>query len=366
MLTFLIILAGIPLGIHLYIRFNPQFGGKLSKEHINRYEKSPNWKHGSFKNEQITTMNIGLKDMPKLLREQFTGRKNRAPQSDIPIIPFDKEKFFADDSLVKFSWYGHSVLLLRIGNKNILIDPMFGPDASPIGPINTRRFSKNSLEVIDQLPEIDLLLQTHDHYDHLDYKSILKLQGKVKNYWVGLGVSRHLEAWGIDQTKIREFDWWEDAEFEQIKITYTPSRHFSGRGTNDRAKSLWGGWAIEYEQDKIYWSGDGGYGEHFKEIGHRLGPFDIGFMECGQYNELWHQIHMYPEEALQAAIDSGCKIAVPVHWGGFTLALHHWKDPIERFTNEAIDKNFPILTPEIGEISTLDDLPKSKTWWDRY
>jgi L-ascorbate metabolism protein UlaG (beta-lactamase superfamily) len=366
MLTFIILLAGIPLGIHFYQRINPQFGGRLTKDEAERLAQSPNWINGSFQNLQATSMNIGLKDVPGLLQKQFKGRKARAPETTIPIIPFDQDAFLENQNKPKFIWYGHSVLLLRMNNMNILIDPMFGPDASPIGPITTKRFSKNSLEVIDQLPEIDLLLQTHDHYDHLDYASIKKLKNKVKQYWTGLGIGRHFAKWGIAKEQIREFDWWDDAEFEGLNIAYTPSRHFSGRGTNDRAKSLWGGWVITSAQNRIFWSGDGGYGEHFKEIGERLGPFDIGFMECGQYNELWHEIHMYPEEAVWAAQDAGCRMALPVHWGGFTLALHHWQDPIERFIAEAREKNLAILTPEIGEISILDSQQETESWWENY
>ena len=366
MLAFIIILAGIPLGIHLYQRFNPQFGGRLNKQLTERYSRSAYWSKGAFQNLQTTTMNIGFKDAPGLLKQQFNGRKARAPKADIPIIPLDKEAFEKETTEPKFIWYGHSVLLIRMAGKNILIDPMFGPDASPIGPITTKRFSNNSLEIIDQLPEIDLLLQTHDHYDHLDYKSIMKLQGKVKNYWVGLGIGRHLEQWGVKSDMIKEFDWWDEASFEELNITYTPSRHFSGRGTSDRAKSLWGGWAIISKEHKLYWSGDGGYGEHFKEIGEKLGPFDIGFMECGQYNELWHQIHMYPEESVWAAIDAGCSVAMPVHWGGFTLALHHWQEPVSRFIKEAKEKNLEFLTPEIGEISILGNYKKPENWWLNY
>jgi len=366
MISFLIILVGIPLGIHFYIRFNPQFGGKVNADLIERYQQSLQWQNGIFQNPVLTTINISLKNIPGLIRQQILGRKNRAPQKKIPVIPFDHAAFTAIGTAPKFIWYGHSVLLLNIAGQNILIDPMFGPDASPIGPITTKRFSENTIEIIDQLPEIDLLLLTHDHYDHLDYKSILKLQGKVKNYWVGLGISRHFEKWGVASSIIKEFDWWDSLEFNNISITYTPSRHFSGRGTTDRAKSLWGGWVIKTANHNLYWSGDGGYGPHFTEVGKRLGPFDIGFMECGQYNPLWHQIHMYPEEAVQAAQDAGCSSALPVHWGGFSLAMHHWTDPIERFTNEAEDKNLKIITPEIGEITILGLDGENRSWWKNY
>jgi L-ascorbate metabolism protein UlaG (beta-lactamase superfamily) len=151
--------------------------------------------------------------------------------------------------------------------------------------------------------------------------------------------------------------------FEDISITFTPSRHFSGRGLTDRAKSLWGGWVFKTATENIYWSGDGGYGDHFKEVGEKLGPFDFGMMECGQYNENWHQIHMYPEEAVQAALDAGVKKAMPVHCAGFALAQHRWKDPFERFVDAAAAKNLNILTPQIGKQFTYTDNCSSR-WWE--
>jgi L-ascorbate metabolism protein UlaG (beta-lactamase superfamily) len=247
---------------------------------------------------------------------------------------------------------------------NILIDPMLGPDASPIAPISTKRFSPNSLDVIDNLPNIDLVLMTHDHYDHLDLASIKKLMPRVDSWIVGLGISRHLEKWGVSAKNITELDWWDATELKGIQFTYTPSRHFSGRGVTDRAKSLWGGWAIKGMEKKIYWSGDGGYGPHFKEIGEKLGPFHWGFMECGQYNENWHAIHMYPEESVQAAIDAKVNITTPVHWGAFSLALHHWKEPVERYMAQAERLEVQVRTPRIGEIMKLNDKNETYSWWN--
>jgi len=254
-------------------------------------------------------------------------------------------------------------LCLRINDKTILIDPMLGPNASPIAPFATKRFSENTLSIIDELPAIDILMYSHDHYDHIDYDSFKRLSSKVNKYFVALGVGRHLVSWGVDPDKITEFDWWQNAEFGDLKITFTPSRHFSGRGVSDRTKSLWGGWVFKTPNHNIFFSGDGGYGSHFEEIGKQLGPFDFGFIECGQYNELWHAIHMYPEEAIQAAIDSRVKVAMPVHWGAFSLAMHHWKEPIDRFVGEAEAKNLDIVTPNLGQLFNLESNGKDNFWW---
>ncbi len=340
-----------------------QFGGKPTKSLIEQYSKSPNWKNGKFENLVETSISISIQNLPKLLYKQFCESKGREPVKPIPIIPLDKDEFLKPSDHTKFIWYGHSVGLIRMNNQTILIDPMFGPNASPIAPFKTKRFSENSLDVIDDFPPIDLMLLTHDHYDHLDLDSMKKLIPKVKNYFVALGCGRHLISWGVDANLIHELDWWDSRKHEDIEITFTPARHFSGRGLTDRAKSFWGGWVLKSSKENIYWSGDGGYGDHFKEVGERLGPFDFGMMECGQYNENWHAIHMYPEESVQAALEAKVNKAMAVHWAGFALAQHSWKDPINRFTEAADQLKIETLSPRIGEIFSYLDANNNR-WWD--
>jgi len=359
--TLILLLKFSPILLVLLL-FSPHFGGRLKKRHKEAYSRSKNWNGKQFDNLVETTMDMSLKTMPGLIKAQFTDTKVRTPEKPIPIIPFDETKWNSEPEKPKFIWYGHSVGLLQIGGKNILIDPMLGSDASPIAPIKTKRFSENSLDVIDLLPKIDAVLLTHDHYDHIDLKSVKKLMPKVNKWFVGLGIGRHLERWKIPSSQITEFDWWQELEFDDVKITYTPSRHFTGRGPFDRQQTLWGGWAFKTSEHNIYWSGDGGYGEHFKEIGSRLGPFDHAFMENGQYNELWRQIHLHPEESVQAALDAGAKVATPVHWAGFSLALHPWKEPIDRFTAEAALKGLELSAPKIGEIVLIGN-ESNQGWW---
>lgn len=343
-----------------------QFGGRFTKKHAAAYAASPQWDGKRFLNLEETTMEINFRTMPGLLRKQFCEREGREPKQRLPILSFDKDAFLKQSEKAKFVWFGHSAILLRLNELTLLIDPMLGPDASPIAPFATKRFSEHTLEIIDQLPEIDLMLLTHDHYDHLDYESMIRLKTKVKQYFVPLGVARHLQSWGIDSAMIKEFDWWDQQSFGGIDITFTPSRHFSGRGLTDRAKSLWGGWAFQTPTEKMLHSGDGGYGKHFAEIGKRFGPFDLAFVECGQYNELWHQIHMYPEESVQAAMDVQASCAVPVHWAGFALALHPWKEPAERFVAEAKARKINYLTPALGAVYAPDSGSKTSAWWNQY
>ena len=342
--------------------FHLQFGGKITKELQSEYELSENWKDGKFQNLVKTEMDIPLGKIPGVIYKQLT-KEGQKPKAPLPILSFDKTAFLAATDQARFIWYGHSAVLMRMNDKTILIDPMLGPNTTPIAPFATKRFSENSLSLIDAFPEIDLLLLTHDHYDHLDYDSIQKLKHKTKKYFVALGVKRHLVRWGVEADLITEFDWWSDAVFENIHITFTPTRHFSGRGLTDRSKCLWGGWVFKTEKENIWFSGDGGYGEHFKNIGEKFGPFDFAFMECGQYNDDWRPIHMFPDESVQAAVDGQVKKAMPVHWGGFSLSYQHeWTDPADGFVKFSKEKGLDYLLPTLGEVFTYNDTILEE-WW---
>ncbi len=343
-----------------------QFGGKITKQWKLKYQSCKNWKEGKFQNLMDTQTAIDWKKIPGILCKQIKGHQESYPKSPLPIKKLNEQSFFMDDNPVKFIWYGHSVVLMRINNINILIDPMLGPDASPIAPTKTKRFSKNTLDIIHDLPEIDLMLITHDHYDHLDYESIQRLKNKTKNYFVSFGVKRHLVSWGIKEDLIKEFDWWDKRLFQGIEITFTPTRHFSGRGLSSLARCLWGGWAFKTNSENIWFSGDGGYGEHFLEVGNRLGPFDFAFMECGQYCEDWADIHMFPKQSVQAAIDAQVKKAMPVHWAGFNLSYaHSWYEPAQDFLNYAKKKELEVIFPHLGEIFNFHNT-SLKTWWQEF
>ncbi len=339
-----------------------QFGAKVTDELATRYSRSPNWDGAKFNNLVSTTMDIDLQSLPKILHEQFCNREGREPENPLAATALNWESFSAKSAQPKFIWYGHSAILINIGAKIIFIDPMMGSNASPIAPWKTSRFTGSLLHILEQIPHIDIVLMSHDHYDHLDLDSINIIRSKTGRWITALGVARHLEKWGVAPDSISELDWWEDISTPEFKITFTPTRHFSGRGARDRAKSLWGGWVITTDKDRIYFSGDSGYGEHFKEVGKRLGPFDIGFMECGQYNENWKQIHMTPEESVQAALDAGVQKALPVHWAGFALAMHTWTDPVVRFTEAAQAQSLSAVIPKIGSVFAADTVFK-KPWW---
>ncbi|MEM7037276.1 MAG: MBL fold metallo-hydrolase [Bacteroidota bacterium] len=343
--------------------FFKQFGGKITADDRARYQKSPNWREGKFQNLEPTDFSASLWRIPGIIYKQMTRRKGREPRKSLPVQPFDKQVFQEGNHGAEIIWYGHSALFMRLKGLNILIDPMLAFNTTPIAPFKTKRFAEHTLELIDQFPEIDLILLTHDHYDHLDFASIQKLKGKTKRYYVALGLKRHLVRWGVEAALITECDWWDEHEIGDIRITFTPTRHFSGRGLRDRMKCLWGGWAFHTAEEAIWFSGDGGYGAHFAEIGKRLGPFDFGFMECGQYNHDWHPIHLFPDEAVQAALDAGVRKAMPVHWGGFALSYQHtWKEPVEEFVAAAKAADLDFATPPMGKLFTVNATEKD-AWW---
>ena len=184
--------------------------------------------------------------------------------------------------------------------------------------------------------------------------------------WEVPRLEAQLDQYGIDPERITEFDWWNQRSLEDIDITFTPTRHFSGRGLTDRQKTLWGGWVLKTPTENIWFSGDGGYGNHFKEIGQRLGPFDFGFMECGQYNDDWSLIHLFPHESVQAALDAGVQTAMPVHWAGFSLSYQHaWTDPAEEFVQAAKASGLDYQLPQIGQLFQMTDTLREK-WWEEY
>ncbi|MFF2090786.1 MBL fold metallo-hydrolase [Paenibacillus sp. NPDC058174] len=364
MWKFIIILVVIALLIYLVIAYYPPLGGKSSADSQKRIHNSPNFANGKFSNQIDTPMKYSFKDTVEALYKTVKGTPNSRPKKSLPSVPFDSEAFSdsGDDQVI---WFGHSTLLLKVSGVKLLIDPVFYDYAAPVRYFGPKRYSYELPATIEDLPEIDAVLISHDHYDHLDYDSIRKLKEKVKQFIVPLGVSGHLTKWGIDPERIVELDWWEEQPFQGLTVVSTPARHFSGRSVNDSGSTLWSSWVIMGDRSKIYFSGDSGYAPHFKEIGSKYGPFDLTLIETGQYDEKWANIHMTPEESLQANQEVQGKLMVPIHWGAFTLALHSWTDPIERAKRAAEQLGTALATPKIGEpvIIGAEEFPASK-WWE--
>lgn len=362
--TFGILIGSILLITILFMAFSPQFGGKHTKEDIERYQASGHYEAGKFKNLIPTSQEMSFSNAVGALKDFIRGVPGKKPNFELPIQKVDSTYLEEKKHIDKLIWFGHSAFLLQLDNKNILIDPMLGDTPAPHPIIGTERFSKELPISIQNLPKIDAILISHDHYDHLDYESIQILKNKTDTFLVPLGVGAHLESWGIDRNDIKEHNWWDTAVFEGIELVFTPSRHFSGRGITDGSATLWGSWVIKGKTKNIYFSGDSGYGQHFKEIGEKYGPFDFAMMECGQYDEKWAAIHMVPEETVQASIDIKTAVMMPIHWGSFALALHSWNDPVLRVTKKAKELKQPITVPKIGDEILLDKIDTSQNeWW---
>tara|TARA_Y100001001_G_scaffold119605_1_gene117596 strand:- start:117 stop:1034 length:918 start_codon:yes stop_codon:yes gene_type:complete len=261
----------------------------------------------------------------------------------------------------KFVWLGHSTLLMKINSVVIMTDPVFNR-ASPV-PVIGSPFAVQNLISIDDLPAVDAVIISHDHYDHLDYQAIKVLLKRVDHFFVPLGVKAHLERWGVASTNISELDWYESEVYRGVRLTLAPARHFSGRGLWDRNSTLWGSWIISSKTLNVYFSGDSGYSDTFKTIGQRYGPFDIAFLENGAYNLDWAQIHMMPEEVVQASIDLNARVLFPIHWSKFDLALHPWDEPAIRLTKEARNRAVAVATPLIGEAFDVNNYPETQ-WWE--
>lgn len=363
MITIILIIGGVLLVGLLFVNYYPAFGGKPSKEEQNTLNQSSNFSNGKFVNQIPTSMNTGFTTTLGILRDFMKKNPKSRPNSPLPTQTLDF-LFIEKDQQAKITWFGHSAFLLELDGKNLLFDPMFGRSPSPVPIFGGKRYSDDLPMNVEELPAIDAVFLSHDHYDHLDYGSIKKLKDKVNQFFVPLGVGKHLERWGVNPQKIKEHDWWNEFEFEGLTLACTPARHFSGRSLTDRNSTLWCSWVIIGKQSKVYFSGDSGYGPHFKEIGEIYGPFNYTLMECGQYDKRWSSIHMMPEETVQAHLDVNGDILIPVHWAAFTLALHDWTDPIERVKKAAKEKGAAISTPKIGERVMLGsaEYPTS-TWW---
>jgi L-ascorbate metabolism protein UlaG (beta-lactamase superfamily) len=339
------------------------FGKLPSGNRLERIKKSAHYREGSFQNLAKTPMLAEGTSYPKMIVQFFSKGINREPLEPLPAVKTDLNHLANMEPVIV--WFGHSSYLVRIHGQNILVDPVFSDTPSPFSFIGKKGFQSEINYTADDMPEsIDLVIITHDHYDHLDYETIKRLKPRVKMFYTSLGVGEHLEYWGVEPEKIVEFDWWEKQTFAHgIEIIAAPARHFSGR-VFKRNQSLWSSFILKTDGYSIFVGGDSGYDAAFKTIGDQYGPFDLAILECGQYDKQWPFIHMMPEECPHAALDLKANAFMPVHWGKFTLALHEWNDPIVRTVKKAEELRMPVVTPMIGEPLLLNSLSAGKKWWE--
>ena len=330
---------------------------------VSQYNQSSHYSNGIFNNDPEPLPN-STTPFGFLQRYIFEEKVDAEPIHPIPLttISYNDVLSIADDTPVIYR-LGHSSLLLKISGRIILIDPIFSQRASPISFIGPKRFHPLPLD-IDDFAEIDTVIISHDHYDHLDKMTIKKLSGKTKQFLVPLGVGKYLIKWGVASDKVSELDWWQDVDFEGIKYTATPAQHFSGRSLFNRNETLWASWVITTPKINVFYSGDGGYFNGFEKIGEALGPFNVAILECGAYDKNWPSVHMRPAQTIQAHKDLKAKILFPVHNSTFDLAFHPWYDPLAMLSALALEQNIHLATPVIGQPYFLDGSLPVEHWWE--
>ena len=343
----------------------PPFGAPLSGARLERAKANPQYRDGHFVNLQPEAP-TSLAALGDYIVRQFSGNEVREPPAPLPVLAVDKAALAAAPapSGLRAFWIGHASVYIELDSLRLLLDPVFAERVSPL-PVGPRRFHPPPIALAD-LPTIDAVLISHDHYDHLDMDTVRHLAARGTRFFVPLGIAAHLERWGVAPAQIEELEWWQQRTLRGVQIVCTPTRHYSGRGLGDRSATLWSSWSVAGPQHRFFYSGDTGYGTHFQEIGARLGPFDIAFVKIGAYGPgaAWADIHMSPEHAVQAFRDVRGKRMFPVHWSTFNLAYHAWDEPVRRTVAEANRTGVELVTPRLGEWVDADRQFVSTAWWE--
>ncbi len=361
MTVLLTVIVVLGVGVYGYTR-QAIFGKSPAGQRLERIKASPNYSGGQFRNIHDTPqITEGYTMFGVMLEFLFAKRERLKPDGSIPskktdLLRLSKEK----DVLV---WFGHSSYFMQLDGKTFLVDPVFGERVSPI-PVGSKAFEGSNRYTAEDMPEIDYLFITHDHYDHADYETLARLTRKVKKVVCGLGVGEHLEYWGYSPDAIIEHDWDETVTFGNGFVVHTATaRHFSGRRFS-RNNTLWMSYVLKTPSRTIYIGGDSGYDTHFAAIGNKYGPFDLVILENGQYDLKWKYIHMLPEEVLQAAKDLKAKQLFPVHSSKFIISNHPWDEPLARISELSKSSSIALMTPMIGEeVDLKEDHRQFSEWW---
>lgn len=364
----LLIIGGVVLALPLVgyaVLSLPVFGARPDANDRARFQDSPQFDgaSGTFQNRvpQRRQQMLDDSDNVAMLREFFSTRPDGRPQVPLPDVTPDLAAFMAPNIEARVIWFGHSTFLLNLSGVLVLVDPVFSNSASPIPGLVTR-FQAPVLELAE-LPPIDVVLISHDHYDHLDRNTVRALLLDDPTFIAPLGVGSHLQRFGVAAERIVERDWWQSHMVQGITFTAAPAQHFSGRTGFDTGRTLWASWIVATDTVNLYYSGDSGYDTHFAEIGERFGPFDMAFLENGQYDEQWRAVHLHPRETVQAAIELDAQRVMPVHWGMFELAFHTWYAPVEALARHAEEQGIELVTPLLGQIVPIDGSEATEPWW---
>jgi L-ascorbate metabolism protein UlaG (beta-lactamase superfamily) len=334
------------------------FGQAASGPRLARVQRSPQYRDGHFVNPQPLYNDYG-----GMLRGMWHPSNDVNPKSPPDVAQLSPRVFDTPPpSGLRVTWFGHSANLIEIDGKRVLTDPMWSERASPISWLGPKRWYPPPF-ALEELPALDAVVISHDHYDHLDYRSVQRLNARGVKFVVPLGVGQHLEYWGVPLARIVELDWWESTQLGSLRIVCTPARHASGRFLFDKDATLWAGYAFVGEQHRVYYSGDTGLFPALREIGERLGPFDVTLIETGQYNRAWPDWHIGPEQALEAHQRVRGKRMLPVHWALLGLAFHGWTEPVERSLVAASARQVELATPRPNQPFEPSEPGPSTRWW---
>jgi L-ascorbate metabolism protein UlaG (beta-lactamase superfamily) len=353
-LIIVVLVAIMVLATTIVVNFSEDFGGEAPE-----YD-SPNYKDGVFENIESTSLSNGDTSTWDTLGQYMVSDNCRSPDEVLPSQEFELKEL--EDEEFSVSWFGHSTVLLHTNEFSIITDPVFSTGGAGPLSLGPSPFPYEDEYTVDDLPEIDYVFISHDHYDHLDKETVRELSDSL--FYVPLGVKFHLMEWGIDEDNVFEFDWYDESNVsDELFAAFAPSRHFSGRGLTDNSATLWGSWIFKFYDYSIYFSGDTGYMEEFKNISAKYGPFDLAFLDSGQYNIAWEQVHMLPNQVIQAAIDLNASVSIPIHISKYELALHHWYEPMELVSTYGAERNVTIATPMLGSTFIFDEEVPQDTWW---
>lgn len=345
-------------------------GDNPEGEALKKIEALPNYQNGMFQNLYAdpappasipsTSNRRRKRSWTSLLKYFFKNDEGTKPTQPVPVMRTNLRQSFEKPTVI---WFGHSSFLLKTKWGNFLFDPSFSGYAGPIPGLVTA-FSGSNFYIPKDLPPIDAIVISHDHYDHLDYTTVKALQKKVARIVVPMGVGSHFRHWGFDKKKITELNWNDSIALnEKVRIISTPAHHRSNR-TMEQRKTLWSSYVIEVDGYKIYFSGDTGYSAHFSSIGRQYGPIDLAMLECGQYNERWSRSHMFPWQTARAAQDLKARMVIPIHWAKFAESTHPWNEPVQRLLKSADSLGLPVSVPYIGQPYSIGDEPALERWWD--
>ena len=342
-------------------------GGRVSGERLDRARRSPQWAGGRFENSPATPT-LAPGSLSAMLRMQVCGEQVRYARHPIPMetrkrVDYDRPP----ESGLRVTWMGHSSVLLEIDSLRVLTDPVWSERVSPSSLAGPKRFFGPPIPLAE-LPSIDAVVISHDHYDHLDMATVKALSARGAPFLVPLGVGAHLEKWGIPAAEVRELDWNEHVLLGGVTLTATPARHFSGRGVTNGNSTLWSSWVIKGPRHRVFFCGDSGFFDGFADIGRDHGPFDLTLVSSGAYASTWPLIHMTPEDVVQAHVDVRGQVLLPIHWGTFNLAFHDWNEPAERASLAAAERGVSIVVPRPGQMvepSHVAGSPREPWWRER-